>query len=294
MEINSHVVPGAPRDAATVVLLRDGAQGLEVFLVKRHGLSDVLGGAYVFPGGKLDASDSLLDPLTHLDQAPEHLHSALSENDTPVSTAAGLYVAALREAFEESGVLFALHAHTAALSDTARAAQMQRDAAPFNQILAQLELRLQTRSVLPWSRWITPVMPSISSKRFDTRFFIAAIPQDQVASHDNHETTESAWLPPRTALEHYRDGQIELAPPQIMSLAHLARHDTVHSVMSAARATHPPVILPEAFDDAGERVICYPGDPRHALATRALPGPTRLRYRENRFEPIGGFDALFT
>jgi hypothetical protein len=64
--------------------------------------------------------------------------------------------------------------------------------------------------------------------------------------------------------------------------------------MSAARAGPPPVILPEAFDDAGERVICYPGDPRHTVATRALPGPTRLRFRNRRFEPMDGFEALFT
>lgn len=293
MELHSHVIPGTPRDAATVVILRDGIQGLEVFLVKRHGLSDVLGGAYVFPGGKLDTSDSLLDPLAHLDQVPEHLHSALGESETPVNTASGLFVAALREAFEESGVLFAHHARTAALADTTRAAQMQRDAVPFNQMLAEMELRLQTRAVLPWSRWITPVMPSVSSKRFDTRFFVAAIPPDQVARHDNHETTESAWLQPRTALEHYRDGQIELAPPQIMSLAHLARHATVHSVMSAARASPPPVIQPEPFDDTGERILCYPGDLRHSVAARALPGPTRLRYRNGRFEPMDGFEALF-
>jgi 8-oxo-dGTP pyrophosphatase MutT (NUDIX family) len=293
MELNSEVVTTPPRDAATVVMLRDTPKGLEVFLVKRHGLSDVLGGAYVFPGGKLDDSDSKLDPQAHLDQAPEHLHKALGESDTHVNIATGLYVAALREAFEESGVLFAHHANTATLADTARAAQLQRDALPFNQILAQMALRLQTQSVLPWSRWITPIMPSVSSKRFDTRFFVAAIPPDQVASHDNHETTESAWLPPRTALEQYRDGQIELAPPQIMSLAHLARHNTVDSVMSAARATPPPVIQPEAFDDAGERVICYPGDPRHSVLARALPGPTRLRYRNRRFEPMDGFEALF-
>jgi 8-oxo-dGTP pyrophosphatase MutT (NUDIX family) len=293
MKINAEVATTPPRNAATVVMLHDTPGGLEVFLVRRHGLSDVLGGAYVFPGGKLDDSDSQLDPQAHLDQAPEHLHSALGEPDTHVRTASGLYVAALREAFEESGVLFAHHANTAALADTGLAAQLQRDAMPFNQILTQMELRLQTQSILPWSRWITPVTPSVSSKRFDTRFFVAAIPENQVASHDNHETTDSAWLQPRTALEQYRDGQIELAPPQIMSLAHLARHNTVHGVMSAARATRPPVICPETYDDAGERVFCYPGDPLHSVLARALPGPTRLRYRNRRFEAMEGFEALF-
>ncbi len=136
-------------------------------------------------------------------------------------------------------------------------------------------------------------MPSITKKGFETRFFVAAMPAQQEARHDEHETTESAWLQPRTALTQYWSGQIELAPPQIMSLAHLARHSTVASVMDAARQRLPPLVLPESFDDAGTRVICYPGDPAHSVAERALPGVTRLRYRNKRFEPVDGFEALF-
>ncbi len=287
MELNSEVPTAPPRDASTVVMLRDTPRGLEVFLVKRHGLSDVLGGAYVFPGGKLDASDSLLDPLAHLDQDPAQLHAALAEPETDVRTATGLYVAALREAFEESRVLFS---HDMA---SAQAALLQDKAKPFNALLAELQVRLQTRHVLPWSRWITPRMPSVSSKRFDTRFFVAAVPHEQEATHDNFEATESVWLPPRVALEQYWNRQIELAPPQIMSLAHLARHNSVDSVMAAARATTPPVILPEAFDEDGTRVLCYPGDPAHSVAQRALPGVSRLLYKNKRFEPVDGFEALF-
>jgi len=287
MELNSEVPTAPPRDASTVVMLRDTPRGLEVFLVKRHGLSDVLGGAYVFPGGKLDASDCLLDPLAHLDQDPAQLHAALGELGIDVQTATGLYVAALREAFEESRVLFSQD------MASARAALLQDKAKAFNTMLDELQVRLQTRHVLPWSRWITPRMPSVSSKRFDTRFFVAAVPHEQEATHDNHEATESVWLSPRVALEQYWNRQIELAPPQIMSLAHLARHNTVDSVMAAARATTPPLILPEAFDDAGTRVLCYPGDPAHSVAQRALPGVSRLLYKNKRFEPVDGFEALF-
>lgn len=287
MELNSEVPTAPPRDAATVVMLRDAPNGLEVFLVKRHGLSDVLGGAYVFPGGKLDANDALLDAAAHLDQVPAQLHAALGEPDLPVSTATGLYVAALREAFEESRVLFTpdiAHARAALLHDTAK---------PFNQLLAELQVRLQTHNVLPWSRWITPRMPSITNKRFDTRFFVAAVPAEQEATHDAYEATESVWLAPRTALQQYWDGQIELAPPQIMSLSHLSRHATVASVMDAARKQPPPLVLPESFDEDGTRVLCYPGDPRHSVAQRALPGVTRLLFRNKRFEPVQGFEALF-
>ena len=104
MEINSEVVSTPPVAAATVVMLRDSEQGLEVFLIQRHTASAVLGGAYVFPGGKVDESDAQLDPAAHLDQTPDALHAALGEPDLDAQTAVSLYVAALREAFEESGV----------------------------------------------------------------------------------------------------------------------------------------------------------------------------------------------
>ncbi|MDD2713851.1 MAG: NUDIX hydrolase, partial [Simplicispira sp.] len=162
----------------------------------------------------------------------------------------------------------------------------------FGDVLATLQLRLQTRQLAPWSRWITPLAPTLSTRRFDTRFFVAPAPPGQTACHDNEETTDSVWLAPRTALEQYQDGRIELAPPQIMGLAQLARHASVRSVLDAARRQPPPTILPEAFDQDGVRVICYPGDAQHSVRERALPGPTRLRYDQSRFMPEDGFDAL--
>ncbi|WP_395055329.1 NUDIX hydrolase [Polaromonas sp.] len=291
MELNLETVTTPPRPAATVVLLRDAPAGLEVFLMKRHGLSDVLGGAYVFPGGKVDAADAELDMAAHGDQPLDALHAGLGETDITGTTAGALYIAALREAFEECGVLFA---HGLAAQPATQAAALLREGHTFNAVLAQLALRLQTRSILPWSRWITPTRPSVMNKRFDTRFFVAAVPDDQIARHDDFETTESVWLSPREALQQYWAGQIELAPPQIMSLAHLARHSAVDSVLSAARARRPPVIQPESFDDDGQRMICYPGDPRHSVRELALPGPTRLFYRNKRFEPLTGFEGLFS
>jgi len=290
MELKSEVILTPPRDASTVVLLRDAPQGLEVFLVKRHGLSDVLGGACVFPGGKLDASDAELVEQAHLDQTSETLHAALGEPEMAPLQAKGLFVAALREAFEESGVLFADNADP---ETTRQAMQLMRDGVPFNQILATLSLRLNTRAVAPWVRWITPKMASVSTKRFDTRFFVAAIPHTQVARHDDFETTESVWLSPRAALEQYWARSIELAPPQIMSLSHLARHNRVDTVLAEARAQMPPLVCPEPHDANGERVLCYPGDTGHSIAQRALPGPTRLIYRNRRFEPTEGLEALF-
>ena len=290
MELNSEVVTTPPRAAATVVMLRDAAEGLEVFLLKRHGLSDVLGGAYVFPGGKVDRLDAGLDMAARLDQPPQQLHTDLNEHDIDALTAASLYVAALREVFEESGVLFA---QDASAKHAARASALLREGCAFDEVLSRMALRLQTRSVVPWSRWITPRVPSVMNKRFDTRFFVSAVPLDQIARHDNHEATESVWLRPRAALEQYRDGHIELVPPQIMSLAHLSRHATVQSVLLEARSRRPPLIQPESFEHEGSRVICYPGDERHSVHEQALPGPTRLRYHNKRFEPMEGFEALF-
>lgn len=105
MEVNTEASQAPVRASASVLMLRDGPGGLEVFLLKRHGLSDVLGGAHVFPGGKVDEDDALL--AVHLD-APGHvLHAALNEPQLDELAAAALHVAALREAFEETGVLFA-------------------------------------------------------------------------------------------------------------------------------------------------------------------------------------------
>lgn len=290
MELNFDPVTTPLRSAATVMLLRDASAGLEIFLLKRHGLSDVLGGAYVFPGGKVDGADAELDADAHLDQASTALHASLNEPEIDAPTACGLYVAAIREAFEECGILFA---HGATQAQATRATALAREGYAFDEVLARMQLRLQTQSLAPWSRWITPRVPSVMNKRFDTRFFVAACPADQVAIHDNHEATESLWVSPRAALEQYRSGQIELAPPQITSLAHLSRMGTVQAVMTEARSRLPAVIQPEPFDDEGGRVICYPGDARHSVQVRVMPGPTRLRYVNKRFEPADGFDALW-
>lgn len=290
MEPHNEVNHAPLRDAASVVMLRDTPGGLETFLIKRHGLSDVLGGAYVFPGGKVDREDAALDLQARLDQPAGELHAALGEADLDEPSATGLYVAALREAFEETGVLYAQGAGD---GEAMRATALLREGRTFDEVLALMGLRLQATQLAPWSRWITPIVGGVIRKRFDTRFFVAAIPQGQQPRHDNHEATESVWLSPRAALQLYWDGGIELAPPQIMSLAHLARHGSVRSVLDQARARTPPVILPEPFEHEGARIICYPGDERHPVRERALPGPTRLHYRNSRFEPAQGFDALF-
>ena len=153
MELNLETVIGPPRSAATVIMLRDGVgdeHGLEVFLIRRHLKSNVLGGAYVFPGGKVDKLDAELDTSAHIDQSLAELHAALNESDIDKLTAAGLYIAALREVFEESGILFA---EGATHDHATRATAMLREGRAFGSVLANMQLRLQTSSLAPWSRW---------------------------------------------------------------------------------------------------------------------------------------------
>jgi 8-oxo-dGTP pyrophosphatase MutT (NUDIX family) len=297
MQLNSEIVTTPPRASATVVLLRDAPQkGLEVFLLRRHTASAVLGGAYVFPGGKLDDADCTPAVHAHLDVEPLALHRALGEPELPVATAAGLYVAAVREALEECGVLFARAKQGIEVHSTALRQQWQQQlhaGAVFADVLHAADVRVDTQLLAPWSRWITPVQPSVTNQRFDTRFFVAVLPVGQAPKHDDIEAIDSVWLSPLEGLTRYWENQVPLAPPQIMTLVSLLPHRDTASVLKAAQQQTPPLILPEPFDDdAGVRTLCYPGDPRHSVAQRAMPGPTRLRFVAGRFEPVHGFEEF--
>lgn len=288
LAINSDVVDTPPVPAATVMVVRDAPAGLEVLLMRRHAKSSVLGGVHVFPGGKLDAADGAA-PALLLDQPPEACRLRLAEVGIDASTAVGLHVAALRETFEECGLLLGLAGGehwVQPLRDRARAG------ASFVDAVAALGLTLPVSCLLPWSRWVTPRVPSVTNKRFDTRFFVAIAPASQTVEHCTFEATEAVWMSPRSGLERYWAGEIDLAPPQIMSLCELAAFDGVETLQAAARARTPVLIAPEPFDVEGQRVICYPGDAAHSCAQRAWAGPTRLVYRNQRFEPDGGLAAL--
>ncbi len=275
-----------PAPSATVVLLRDAAGDLEVFLQRRHSQSFVLGGAYVFPGGKVDAEDAAW--AARLDRPVDQLHAQLGEPELPPAAAAALYVAALRELFEEAGLLLA----DIDAPEAAEAWKALRAGARFHELLAPTRVLLRASALQPWSRWVTPTLSSVGRRRFDTRFFLATLPPGQQARHDEYEATESAWLSPREALRQYWDGRFDLAPPQILSLAHLARHRSVASVVAAARQRKPPCIRPQPYDVEGTRMLCYPGDPQHPEHVQCLPGPTRLWWRNQRFEPEAGLAAL--
>ena len=294
MELNHNVIDTPPRDAASVVMLRDGAEGMEVLLMRRHADSAVLGGAYVFPGGKVDAADAAPELLARLDRPPAELHARLGEPALSPAQAAALYVAAAREAAEESGLLFLQRGAEEVASHSAATCTRLRAGESLGALLAEHGALFDTDALAPWSRWITPRRPSVMNKRFDTRFFLAAVPPAQEARVDDFEVTEARWLTPRAALAQYRAHEIDMAPPQIVSLLHLMRYAHVAEAMHDARTRHPPLIQPEPVEIADTRVLCYPGDPEHPVAARALPEPvpTRVVWRGKRFEPPQGFGAF--
>jgi len=278
-----------PRASASVLLLRDGSAGLEVLLLRRHPGTEVLGGVYVFPGGKLDAADC--DPAwaPALDQPELDFALRLNEPSTPPEQARGLHLAALRELYEEAGVLLAAPAGgaAAALHHSLQQGQVWPEA------LRQHGVRAQTAALRPWSRWITPRNPVVGTARFDTRFFLALLPPGQQAVPDQREAVEALWLSPRAALQRHWAQELELIAPQLMALAELARFESAASAWQQALGRRAPCIEPMPFAEGALRGLCYPGDPCHAQPERLLPGPTRLRVVGRRFEPVGGFEGWF-
>lgn len=280
-----------PRPAASLVLVRDASAGLEVLMMQRPAEDRVLAGAHVFPGGKVDAEDADDAMVARIDAAESVLHQRLAEPELSLREAAALHVAAIREAFEEAGVLLADQVSEA----QARQAQaMRRDGQGFVDVMTALGLRLDTDLMRPWSRWITPRISSNMKKRFDTRFFLACLPQGQSVEHDTKETVGALWTRPRAALERYWEGSMDMAAPQVMTLAHLARFSSVSQALASMQGCAPPTIRPEPIEVPGMgRAVCYPGDPAHPEPGPVMPGPTRMFIVAGRFKPPGGFEDWF-
>ena len=270
--------PRGLRDAATVLLLRDREPGgFEVLLVKRHGASGFMAGAHVFPGGKLDAADSSEPMLTRArGRDAAQAQQALNEPELAPATALGLFVSAARETFEEAGVLFAAPLGPVALPD----ARKRLAESSFAALLAELDLCLELDCLVPLSRWITPV---IEPRRFDTRFFLARMPEGQEAAHDAHETTEHAWLSPSEALDALAAGSILLPPPTLRSLQWLADFASAQAALDHAAAQKPPRVAPVIQQVDGKLAVLLPGDPLHPERTPAFPGSTRVVLENGRF-----------
>ncbi len=221
------------RPAATVVLLRDGPQGLEVFMVRRHHQIDFAGGALVFPGGKV---------------APEDIE--LGQTLVPDDALAPFRVAAIRELFEESGLFLAGgatgsgHGLNAAPLDRLRT-ELVQEGVGFTLLLERLELRPDLGALLPFAHWITPEMVP---KRFDTHFFLARMTGDTVLRHDGGETVDTLWINPGDAIAAAQAGQHTIIWPTLMNLQKLARHDTVQAAWTATQAAPVVTVLPCLVD----------------------------------------------
>lgn len=246
-----------PRDASTVMLLRDGDRGLEVFLVRRVSSMAFAGGMTVFPGGGVDESDA--DPrLAWAGPAATWWADRLSVAE---DRARRLVCAAARETFEECGVLLAggpgESVADAAGSAGARTALEEHEYG-FAQFLTRAGLTFDTDLLRPWSHWITPVG---EKRRYDTRFFVAALPQGQVADGHTSEAAEVLWSTPQAELEHWRAGGSMLLPPTWAQLDSLSRFDSVADVMAAEPEISP--IRPELVRDGGSWRIAFDGGDRY-------------------------------
>jgi len=262
---------GPIKDASTVIVLRNTGKGLETFMVCRHHQSGFMGGAHVFPGGKVDAVDS--DPrwLGRVDRSAEEITASLAESDP--RRGLGLLVAGVRETFEEAGVLLA---STAAGVDLGEVRRKLHEGASFIELAEETDLRIDSTALVPYARWVTPKM---ESRRFDTRFYIASIPEGQRASHDGSETTSAVWLRPAAALDDMVAGKIKLAPPTVRTLRWLAEFGDVAEVIADASSRKPPLVRPRLVSSDAGWFLALPGDPEHPERERALPGATRMVLR---------------
>jgi 8-oxo-dGTP pyrophosphatase MutT (NUDIX family) len=236
----------APVPAATILLVRDTPGGLEVFMVKRHHQIDFISGALVFPGGKVDRSDSEAG-------LSEFSDGAVGWNES----LRALGTAAIREAFEESGILLARDSATGDFVHESRLSMLE----PYRQALEKHEttllellrkerLRLALDQLVRFAHWITPDhMP----KRFDTHFFIAPSPVGHAGRHDGRESVDSVWIGPEQAIADRKTWNVVF--PTKLNLMKLARSRTVADALRNAAGEIPLTVTPWVEDSADGKLL---------------------------------------
>jgi recombination protein RecT len=231
------VRPAVPRPAATIVLLRDGSAGPEALLMRRNRQSGFVPGAWVFPGGRVDAADS--GPALH-----ERIRG-LPSLPVPESQ---YWTAALRELFEETGVLMARtgDGQWAADASSSRGVERRRRAlmehsATLMDVLETLEATLDVESTVHAAHWITPV---VEQRRYDTHFFVSALPPGRSIAHDPREMTHAEWLTPAGALARFEQGTLPMVFPTVKTLQLLRDFASVDHALDALRHRDVPAILP--------------------------------------------------
>jgi 8-oxo-dGTP pyrophosphatase MutT (NUDIX family) len=254
------------RPAATVMLVRDGAEGLEVFMVQRTHGAAFARSQYVFPGGKVDDDDhgEVFEPICDgLDDASASARMGLAHGGL------AWLVAATRECFEEAGVLLARRIgddHVVRFDDPDTAARFNAARHAVHDGLLSLSdlceregLTLMVDRMHLVDHWVTPVG---ERRRFDTRFFLARAPEAQEPLHDDGETIASLWVRPHVALQMWRDGELQMFPPTVASLRFLEPHPTADAAIEAAAAVGVPLpIIPKVQlgDDGRITGVVLPG-----------------------------------
>ena len=272
--------PVKARLAATLLLARDGADGMELFMVVRHHQIDFASGALVFPGGSADPSDS--DP---------RLRALCDGADDLDDDMLAVMVAAAREAFEECGVLYARAAGETALVDGARAgalgdvyrADLEAGKLGMADIAEKEGLRLALDRLTHFAHWITPPhMP----KRFDTHFFLAEAPGDHVLAHDGTESVDSVWITPRQACDEADAGERTVIFPTRLNIEKAGRSRTVADAIRAAEAAPVVTVLPVSEPVEGGRIMRIPEEAGYGAAELFVEGgpgkAARIRYPDGR------------
>jgi 8-oxo-dGTP pyrophosphatase MutT (NUDIX family) len=280
--------PSNPRPAATVVVLRDGPAGPEVFLVRRHQGTAFMGGAHVFPGGRVDAADhdGGAEWCDGIPQAESQLR------DMPQAEAIAYHVAAARELFEEAGVLLARDTSGSFVSLAGAAAHERFKQArsgvhggtmPLRSLVEREQLRLALDALVLFAHWVTP---PIDTRQFDTRFFMTRVPPHQAPAHDDTETTHSAWVRPSDAIGQSLGGEIVLPPPTFTTLRELEPFRSVDEALGWARQRRIVRRMPHLLEEDSQRMLLLPGDPLHPDPPGdELPIETRFVSVDGRWRP---------
>ncbi|MDO8972647.1 NUDIX hydrolase [Reyranella sp.] len=260
----------APRPATTVLLLRpsqlgDAASPLEVFMVVRHHQIDSFSGALVFPGGKLEEADGAAS-----------LRARCGGADKIDDAELKFRVAGVREAFEECGVLLARKRGQRALIGAADLkgieerwrVKLAKDQASIVDMVEAEDLEIATELMTPYAHWITP---TFVPKRFDTWFFLAEAPEDQIALHDGSESTDSVWIGPQEAIEEAKAGKRTLVHATTKNLELLAEGKTVAGAISAASARKIVTVLPWVEVKDGKKFLHIPEGAGYRNLIREMP-----------------------
>jgi len=267
-----------PKDAATLVLLRHTSE-MEVFCVERNRSLKFMGGAIVFPGGKVDDAH---------DRNPAWENLCTAANPRGLGFAAdpsalrALAVAACRESLEEAAILPVARGMLSGAELVALREALATDEHALRTSLDARKLVLDLAALEPFARWITP---AAESRRFDARFFLAVAPPGQPGAHDDSETMSSFWAAPSRVLARFDAREVQLAPPTHRTLEILAAAGSIEGAIAAARSASLEPICPKLVPYDGTLALVLPGDREHDVREARVVGRSRYVLRDDRWLP---------